>query len=156
MEGEIVDRAKDFALDLDEQVETIWKVFDNGFTVEIVWEALNLIELYFTLRIIEYILITTEYMFIEARTTPLDLIEQEFVQGKKVTGGFFEDGKSRLWQMFKIDRISGTGINVRGKLTMNSTKGAGLYGNFLMGPDRTSNHPLVPYATEALTSSYCC
>lgn len=52
MKGDIVDRAKDFALDLDEYVETVWKALDDGLTVEIVWEALHLIELYFALRII--------------------------------------------------------------------------------------------------------
>ena len=78
MNGEIVDGAKDFALDLDEHVETVWKALDDGFTVEIVWEALNLIELYITLRIMEHMLLTVEYILLEVRTNPLDLIEQEF------------------------------------------------------------------------------
>jgi len=155
MKGEIVDGSKDSALDLDEQVEAVWKALDDGLTVEIVWEALNLIELYFTLRIIGHILLTVEYMLIEVRTHPLDLIEREFVQLKKVTGGFFEKGKSRLWQVFNMYHISGTGINVRGKLTMDSKKDTGLYGDFTMMPDRTSTRCLAPYITEAIKSSYC-
>lgn len=156
MKGEIVDGAKDFALDLDEHVETAWKALDDGFTVEIVWETLHHIELYYVLRIIGHMLLIAEYMLIEARTNPLDPIEQGTVQLKKVTGGFIEEGKSRTWQMFKMYRISGTGINVRGKLTMDSTKDTGLYENFILVPDRTSIHSRIPYVTEALTSSYCC
>lgn len=156
MKGEIVDRAKDFAPDLDEHVETVWKALDDGLTVEIVWEALHLIELYFALRIIWHMLLTAEYMLIESRTNSLDLIEQESVQGTKVTDGFFEEGKSRLWETFKMRHISGTGINVRGKIIMDSKKNTGLYGDLILRPDRTSTHALVPYVTEALTSSYCC
>jgi hypothetical protein len=156
MKGEIVDRAKNFALDLDEHVETARKVLDDGFTVEIVWEALHHIELYYVLRIIEHMLLITEYMLIEARTNPLDLIEKESVQLKNVTGSFIEEGKCQTWQVFKMYHISGTGINVRRKLTMDSTKNVGLYGNFTLWPDHTSIHSRVPYVTEALTSSYCC
>ncbi len=156
MKGEIVDGEKDLVLDLDEHVETLWKALDDGLTVEIVWEALHLIELYFALLIIGHIFLTAKYMFIKTRNNPLELINHEFVQLKKVTGGLFEEGKSRLWQMFKIYHISGIGINVRGKLIVDSKKNTGLYGNLIMGPDRTSTHPLVPYVTEALTSSYCC
>lgn len=156
MKGEIVDGSKDSALDLDEHVEAVWKALDDGLTVEIVWEALNLIELYFTLRIIGHILLTAEYMLIEIRTDILALIEREFVQLKKVTGDFFEEGKSRLWQIFNMYRISGTGINVRGHLTMDSKRDTGSYGDFIVGPDHTSIHPLVPYVTEASKSSYCC
>lgn len=157
MKGEIVDGTKSFALDRDEHVvETAWKTLDDGLTVEIFCEALNLIELYITLRVMEHLLLIVEYILHEIRTNPLDLIEQEFVQGMNVVGGFFEEGKSRLWQIFNMYHISGTGINVRRQLTMDSKKDAGLYGNFIVGSDRTSTYPLVPYITEALTSSYCC
>lgn len=157
MNGEIVDGTKHAALDRDEHaVETVWKALDNGLTVEIVWEALNLIELYITLRMIEHVLLTVEYILLEVRTNPLELIEQEFVQGIKVIGGFFEEGKSRLYQIFNMYRISGTGINVRGHITTDSKKDTGFYGDFIVGPGRTSTHPPVPYITEALTSSYCC
>ena len=156
MKGEIVDGSKDFDFDLDEHVETVWKALDDGLTVEIVWEALNLIELYFTLRIIGHILLTVEYMLIEVRTHPLDLIEREFVQLKKVIGGFFEKGKSRLWQVFNMYRISGKGINMCEQLTMNSKKDTGLYGNFIMESGRTSPLPLVPYVIGTSKSSYCC
>ena len=157
MNGEVVDGTKHVALDLDEHaVETAWKALDDGFTVEIVWEALNLIELYITLRIMEHMLLTVEYVLLEVRINPLHLIEQEFVQVMEVIGGFFEEGKSRLWQIFNMYRISGTGINVRGYITTDSKKDTGFYGDFIVGPGRTSIHPPVPYVTEALTSSYCC
>lgn len=157
MNGEIVDGTKHAALDRNEHaVETAWKALDDGLTVEIVWEALNLIELYITLRMMEHVLLTVEYILLEVRTNPLDLIEQEFGHGMEVIGGFFEEGKSRLWQIFNMYHISGKGINVRGHITTDSKKDTGFYGDFIVGPGRISNHPLVPYVTEALTSSYCC
>ncbi len=156
MKGEIVDRVKDFVLDLDEHVETAWKALDDGFTAEIVWEALHLIELYLALRIFGHMLLIAEHMLIKVRTNPLDLIQQESVQGTKVTGDFFGEGKPRLSETFKVRRISGKGINVRGKLIMDSKKNTGLYGDLILRPDSTSTHALVPYVTEALTSSYCC
>jgi hypothetical protein len=137
-------------------VETAWKVLDDGFTVEIVWEALHHIELYYVLIIVEHMLLIAEYMLIEARTNPLDPIEQKSVHLKRVTGSFIEEGKLRTWQVFKMYYISGTGINVHRKITMDSTKNAGLYGNLILRPDSTSIHPRIPYVTEALTSSYCC
>jgi hypothetical protein len=152
MKGEIVDGSKDYTFDLDEHVEAFWEALDDGLTVEIIWEALNLIELYFTLRIIGHILLAVEYTFTEARTHPLEPIEREFVQLKNVTGGFFEKEKSRIWQIFNMYRISGTGSNMCGQLTMDSND-AGSYGDFI---DRTSTHPLAPYVTEASKSSYCC
>jgi hypothetical protein len=156
MKGKIVDRAKGFALGLDEHVETAWKVLDDGFTVEIVWEALHHIELYYVLRIIEHVLLLAEYMFIETRADPLYQIKQESVQLKNITGGLIEEGKRWTWQAFKLYYISGAGINVCEKLTMDSTKNAGLYGNSILRPDHTSIHPRIPYVTEYLTSSYCC
>src|SRR5512145_2416420 len=116
MKGEIIDGSKDYIFGLDEHIEAVWEALDDGLTVEIIWEALNLIELYFTLLIIGHILLAVEYMLTDARTHHLELIEREFVQLKKVTGGFFEKGKSRLWQIFDMHRISGTGINMCGQL----------------------------------------
>ncbi|HIH75470.1 MAG TPA: hypothetical protein HA306_10105 [Methanosarcina sp.] len=156
MKGEIVDGSKDYILDLDEHVEAVWETLDDGLTIEIIWEALSLIELYFTLRIIGHILLTKEYMLADARTHPLELIEREFVQLKKVTGGFFEKGKDLLWKILNMHRISGTGVNMYGQLAMNSKKDTGLYGDFIMKSGSTSTHPRVPYLTEASKSSYCC
>lgn len=156
MKGDIVDGSKDYILDLDEHVEAVWEALDDGLTVEIIWEALNLIELYFTLRIIGHMLLAVEYMLAKARTHPLEPIEREFVQLKKVTGGFFENGKSRLWKVFDMDRISGTGVNMCGQLTMDSKRDTGSYGDFIMVSGRTSTLPLIPYLTEASKSSYCC
>lgn len=155
MKGEIIDGSKDVAFDLDEHVETIWKALDDGLTVEIVWEALNLIELYFTLRMIGHILLAVEYTLIEVGTDPLDFIKKEFVQLKKITGDFCEKGKSWLWQVFDRYHISGTGINVHGQLRK-SKKDNGLYGDFAMFHGYVTTHPLISYVTETLTSSYCC
>ncbi len=152
MKGEIVDGSKGYTFDLDEHVEAFWEALDDGLIVEIIWEALNLIELYFTLRIIGHILLAVEYTFTESRTHPLEPIEREFVQLKNVTGDFFEREKSRIWQVFNMYRISRTGINMCGQLTMDSND-AGSYEDFI---GRISNHPLVPYLTEASKSSYCC
>jgi hypothetical protein len=156
MKGEIVDGSKDYILDLDEHVEAVWEALDDGLTVEIIWEALNLIELYFTLRITGHVLLAVEYMLAKARTRPLEPIEREFVQLKKVTGGFFEKGKSRLWKVFDMDRISGTEVNMCGQLTMDSKRDTESYGDFILGSGRISTHPLIPYLTEASKSSYCC
>jgi|GEM_PF-1474044 len=158
MKGEIVDGTKSSALDLDEHVvEKAWKALDDGLTVEIVWEALNLTELYIILRMMGHVLLVVEYILLKVRTNPLHLIEQKFVQGTEVIGGFLEEGKYKLWQIFNMYHISkGTVIKVRRQLTIESKKDTGSYGNFILGPDRTSTHPLVPYVTGALTSSYCC
>jgi len=48
MKGDVVDRTKHLAIDHDEHVvEKVWEALDDGLTVEIVWESLNLIQ-YFT------------------------------------------------------------------------------------------------------------
>ena len=48
MKGDVVDRTKHLAIDRDEHVvEKVWEALDDGLTVEIVWESLNLIQ-YFT------------------------------------------------------------------------------------------------------------
>jgi len=152
MKGEIVDGSKDYIFDLDEHVEAFWEALDDGLIVEIIWEALNLIELYFTLRIIGHILLAVEYTFTEVRTHPLEPIEREFVQLKNVTAGFFDKEKSRIRLIFNMYRISGTGINMYGQLTMDSNDTRS-YGDF---SGRTSTYPLVPYLTEDSKSSYCC
>lgn len=156
MKGEIADGSKDYILDLDEHVEAVWEALDDGLTVEIIWEALNLIELYFTLRIIGHMLLAVEYMLAKARTHPLEPIEREFVQLKKITGGFFEKGKSWLWQIFNMYHISGTEVNMCGQLKIDSKKDIGSYGDFIMVSGRKSTLPLIPYLTEASKSSYCC
>lgn len=156
MKGEVADGSKDYILDLDEHVEAVWEALDDGLIVEILWEALNLIELYFTLRITGHMILAVEYMLTEARTDPMEPIEREFVKLKKVTGGFFEKGKSRLWQISNMYHISGTEVNMCGQLKMDSRTDTGLYGDFIMGSGRTSTHLLVPNITEASKSSRCC
>ncbi len=158
MKGEIVNGIKNSVFDLDEHVvEKASEALDDGFTVEIIWEALELIELYIILRIMGHLLLEAEYTLLNVRTNPLHLIEQKFVQAVKIIGGLLEKGKFQLWQIFNMYHISkGTVIKVRRQLTIESKKDTGLYGNFIRESDRTSTNPLVPHVTETLTSSYCC
>lgn len=157
MKGEIFERAKHVVLDINEHiVKTAWEILNDGLAIEIAWEALNLLELYIILRIVEYILQIVEYLLLEVRIGPIDLIEQRSGQSMKVIGDLFEEGKSRLWQIFNMYHITGTGINVYRSLTIDYKKDTELHGNFIMEPECTSVCTLVPHITEALTSSYCC
>ena len=158
MKGDFVNGIKNSVFDLDEHVvEKARKALDDGFTVEIIWEALELIELYIILRIMGHLLLEAEYTLLNVRTNPLHLIEQKFVQAVKVIGGLLEKGKFQLWQIFNMYHISkGTVIKVRRQLTIESKKDTGLYGNFIKESDRTSTRPLAPHVTETLTLSYCC
>jgi hypothetical protein len=155
MKGEIVNGTKSSAFDLDEHVvEKAWGSLDDGLTVEIVWEALDLIGLYILLRIMQHVLLAVEYISLEVGTSPLNLIEQKFVQNEN---NLLEEGKSRLWQIFNVYHISkGTVIKVYRQLSTESKKDIGLYGNFVIESDSTLNRPLVPHLTETFTSSYCC
>jgi methanogenic corrinoid protein MtbC1 len=104
----------------------------------------------------EHVLLIVESILLEVRTHPIDLIKKGFGQDMKVIGDLFEKGKSRLWQIFNMYHITGTGINVYRSLTIDYKKDTELHGNFIMEPECTSVCTLVPHITEALTSSYCC
>jgi hypothetical protein len=97
-------------------------------------------------------LLAIEYLSLEVRTSPLNLIEQKLVQNES---DLLEEGKSRLWQIFNKYHISGTGIKVHRQLRTNK-KDTGLYGNFVIESDSTLTHPMAPHLTETLTSPYCC
>lgn len=162
MKGEIFDGKKYFSaryLDSD-VIKQAWEILDNGLTIELIWEALHLIEVYFVLRIMSHILLLAKFSLFGVKTNSFDLNKQGltqegFIQDMKTVNGFFEAGKFRPRQIFDIYYISDT-INKRGQKIMNFEKDAGLYGDFFMGPDCVSIRPLVPYVTETLTSSYCC
>ena len=111
MKGEIFERAKHIVLDINEHtVKTAWEILNDGLAIEIAWEALNLLELYIILRIVEYILQIVEYLLLEVRTGPIDLIEQRSGQGMRKLGGLLERGKSQLWQIFRIYHILETAV----------------------------------------------
>jgi hypothetical protein len=153
MKGEIVDGTKSSSLNLNENIiEKVWEEFDDELAVEIFWEALDLTGFYILLRAMYHVFFALEYVSLEVRTSPLNLIEQKLVQNES---DLLEEGKSRLWQIFNKYHISGTGIKVRRQLRTNK-KDTGLYGNFVIGSDSTLTHSMVPHLTETLTSSYCC
>ena len=154
MKGEIVDGTKISALDLNENiVGGIWRDLDDELAVEIVWEALDLTGLYILLRTMYHVLFVLEYASLKVRTNPLNPIEQKFIQNEN---DLLEERKALLWQIFNKYHISGTGIKVQRQLRTESKKDKGLYGNFVIESDSTLTHPMVPYITETLASSYCC
>ena len=77
MKGEIFERAKHIVLDINEHtVKTAWEILNDGLAIEIAWEALNLLELYIILRIVEYILQIVQYLLLEVRTGPIILLSK--------------------------------------------------------------------------------
>jgi len=162
MEGEISDGIKYFsALDLkSDTIEQAWDALDDGLTIELIWEAFHLIEVYIALRIIAHILLLVKFSLFEVKTNSFDpnkqkLTQEGFIQDIKITNGFFEAGKFRPRQIFDMYYISNA-INKRGQNMISLEKDAGLYGDLFRGPDCVSVRPLTPYITETLTSSYCC
>jgi hypothetical protein len=154
MKGEVIDRTKSSALDLNEKiVKGILRELDDELTVEIVWEALDLTGLYIILRIMYYVLLALEYVSPKVRINPLYLIEQKFIQNGN---DLLEEGKARLWQIINKYHVSGKVIKMRRQLNTESKKETGLYGNFVTKSHSISIHPMVPYITETITSSYCC
>jgi len=154
MKGEIIDGTENSALDLNENiVEEVWRELEDELTVEIFWEALGLTGFHVLLHTVYHILIAAEYVSLEVRISPLNMIEQKIAQNKN---NLLEEGKSRLWQIFNEYHISGTGIKMRGQLRAENRKDTGLYGNFVTESNNTLTHPMFPDITETLTSSYCC
>ncbi|HWQ49828.1 MAG TPA: hypothetical protein VN414_12985 [Methanosarcina sp.] len=154
MRGEIVDGTGSSALDLNENiVEGVWKELEDELIVEIFWEALDLTGFHILLHTVYHILLAIEYVSLEVRASPLNLIEQKIVQNEN---DLLEEGKSRLWQIFNKYHISGTGIKMRKRLRTENKKYTGLYGNFVTESNSTLTHPMFPDITETLTSSYCC
>lgn len=154
MKGEIVDGTGSSALDLNENiVEGVWRELEDELTVEIFWEALDLTGFHILLHTVYHILLAVEYVSLEVRASPLNLIEQKIAQNEN---DLLEEGKSRLWQIFNKYHISGKGIKVRRQLRTENKKDTGLYGNFVTESNSTLTHPMFPHITETLTSSYCC
>jgi hypothetical protein len=162
MKWDIVDRTKSSAIDLcdnsskviwRELDDELWRELDDELAVEIVWEAFDLIGLYILLRTMYHVLLVLEYASLKVRTSHLNLIEQKLIQNEN---DLLEERKALIWQIFNKYQISGTGINVHRQLRTESKKDKGLYENFVIESDSTLIHPMVPYITETLTSSYCC
>ncbi len=157
MKGEILERAKHVIPDTDESAfEISWQFLHEEIEIEFILEALNLIGLYIILRIVEHMLLIAEYIFVEVENSPIEMIDEIFGQGMKVTDEFFEKEKSQLWQISRVYHVLETEINVLKSLIVDSKNSILLYRSFIQEPDCTSAYPLVPHITEALTSSYCC
>lgn len=158
MKGEIFERAKHLVLNIIEYtIKIAWEVIIiDELAIEIVWEALNLFGLYITLRLVKQILLITEYMPLEVKTSLIDLIEERIGQEMKRIGNLLGIGESQLWQILELYRILQAETNVLKSLIIDSKNDVLLYDNLIIEPDRTSVHLPAPHVTEALTSSYCC
>jgi len=154
MKGEIVDGARSSALDPNESiVEGVWRELEDELTVEIFWEALDLTGFHVLLHTVYHILLAVEYLSLEVRASPLNMIERKIAQNENY---LLEEGKSRLRQIFNKYHISGTGIKMHGQLRAENVKDTGLYGNFVAESNNILTHLMFPDITETLTSSYCC
>lgn len=73
------------------------------------------------------------YEALEAGVSPVELIEQGFVEGMKAVGDLFEEGKSHLAQIFEASHIVESGINVLRPTIMGSKHDVCLFGNLVVG-----------------------
>jgi methanogenic corrinoid protein MtbC1 len=157
MKGEIFERTKHIVLNIDEHaVEIASEILDDELAIEIAWEAINLVELYIILRIVEQMLLIAEYMFLEVRTNPIHMIEPRYGQGMGLVGDLFEKGESQLRQIFRAYSILETEINVLKSLMTGSMNEISPYNILSMEPGRTSAYPSVSHLIEALPYSCCC
>jgi hypothetical protein len=157
MKGEIFERAKHVVLNINEHtVKTAWEILNDGLAIEIAWEALNLLELYIILRIMEYMLQVVEYLLLDIRTSSIDLIEQISVPGMKKLDWLLENGKSQTWLIFRIYHMLEAEINVLKSRIADSKNHMSLNADFIMKPDRTSTYPSVSHVIGSLSHSYCC
>ncbi len=157
MKGEIFKRTKHIVLNIDEHaVEIASEVLDDELAIEIAWEAINLVELYIILRIVEQMLLIAEYMLLGVKTNPIYRIEPRYGQGIELIGDLFEKGESQLLQIFRAYSILETEINVLKSLMTDSINEISPYNNLFMEPGRTSAYPSVSHLIEALPYSCCC
>jgi methanogenic corrinoid protein MtbC1 len=157
MKGEIFERTKHIVLNIDEHAVGIAsEVLDDEFVIEIAWEAINLVELYIIMRIVEQMLLIAEYMLLEVRTSPIHLIEPRYGQGMELIGGFFEKGEFQLRQIFREYSIFETEINVLKSVMTGSMNEISSYNNLFMEPGRISAYPSVSHLVEALPYACCC
>jgi hypothetical protein len=157
MKGEIFERTKHIVLNIDEHAVGIAsEILDDELVIEIAWEAINLVELYIILRIVEQMLPIAEYILLEVRTNPIHLIEPRYGQVMELIGDFFEKGESQLRQIFREYSILETEINVLKSLMTRSMNEISSYTNLFMEPGRISAYPSVSHLIGALPYSYCC
>jgi methanogenic corrinoid protein MtbC1 len=157
MKGEIFERTKHIVLNIDEHaVEIVSEVLEDELVIEIAWEGINLVELYIILRIVEQMLLIAEYMLLEVRTSPIQMIEPRFGQGMNLIGDFFEKGESQLWQIFRAYSILDTEINVLKSAMTGFMNEISPYKNSFMEPGRISAYPSVSHLIETLPYSHCC
>ena len=157
MKGEIFERTKRIVLSIDEHaVEIASEVLDDERTIEIAWEALNLLELYIILRIVEQILLITEYMLLEDITSPSHQIGLRYGQGIELIGDLVEKGESKLWQILRLYSILKTEINVLKSIMTGSMNESSAFNNLMMEPDKTSAYPSISHLIKSLPTCCCC
>jgi hypothetical protein len=157
MKGEIFERTKHVVLNINEHtVKIAWEILNDGLAIEIAWEALNLLELYIILRIMEYMLQIVEYLLLDIQISPINLIEKISVSGMKKLGLLLENGKSQTWLIFRIYHMLEARINVLESQIADSKNHVSLNVDFIMKPDRTSTYPSVSHVIGSLSHSYCC
>ena len=157
MKGEIFERTKRFFLSIDEHaVEIASELLDDERTIEITWEALNLLELYIILRIVEQILLITEYMLLEDITSPSYQIGLRYGQGIELIGDLVEKGESKLWQILRLYSILKTEINVLKSIMTGSMNESSAFNNLMMEPDKTSAYPSISHLIKSLPTCCCC
>ncbi len=70
---------------------------------------------------------------LEAGVSPVELIEQGFVEGMKAMGDLFEEGRSELAEIFEASHIVESGIDVLKPAIMGSKNDVCLFGNLVVG-----------------------
>lgn len=73
------------------------------------------------------------YEALEAGVSPVELIEQGFIEGMKAVGDLFEEGKSQLAQIFEASHIVESGMNVLKPTIMGSKDDVCWFGNLVVG-----------------------
>ena len=61
------------------------------------------------------------------------LIEEGFIEGMKIVGDLFEEGKSQLSQIFEASHIVESGIDVLKPVIMSSDRDFCCFGNLVVG-----------------------
>ena len=70
---------------------------------------------------------------LEAGVSPVELIEEGFIEGMKIVGDLFEEGKSQLSQIFEASHVVESGIDVLKPVIMSSEEDVCWFGNLVVG-----------------------
>ena len=158
MKGEILEGAKHIVLDIvADTIKMSWEIIIiDELAIEIAWEALNLVGLYITLRIVKQMLPIAKYLPLEVKTSLNKLIEERVGQEIQRIVYLFDIGGYKLWQRRRLIQTLQAEINALKALIVDSESYVSLSENLINEPDCTSVHLPVPHVTEVQKSSYCC